>query len=168
MRRIPAVAAGLLILVGGAAKADLITYTDVFDQEPDKFLSAGQNFSYTHDLTKYDSQPIGAELRISFIDDKNLLGREDVQPEYVLFSVDALPEIREVNTGDSLFLVGPLRLLDGKVDVSLTVVSGDVYFAKSSLTVVACTPSAVPEVGTLLFGGMAFFGGAFGLRRKRA
>lgn len=158
-----------------AVHATPVTFTDVVNPNNIYLSNSGYDlYTYTHDILDNGFTPgmdhiTAADLFISLADDG------DISSENVRIKLDNIvaDQSMEVDYGTYHFNVNSTYLqADGKLQVTLDVLSGDFYFLDSKLQVSAdrSAPSAqaVPEPGSLALLGAGLFGMAFIVRRKRA
>src|SRR5215831_13317659 len=123
-----------------------VVFTDVYDPSPDVYLDKHTHtvYSFTHDITDDGFQPsaytvTSADIYLTFHDDKDtrhgISDLFDLIQEKVRFTFDGVNQgQQEIDTGTVHFLVDTQLLQnDGKVQVTLKDIKGDVYFDKSTL-----------------------------------
>ena len=176
-----ALVAMMLTCVG---TGNAVVFTDVYDPYPGVYLDKHHDtvYSFTHDITDSGFQPsaytvTSADIYLTFHDDKdNILGIPDIFDlihEKVSFTFDSVyQDQKEIDTDMVHFLVDTQLLQsDGKVQVTLKAIEGDVYFDKSTLKAQATlnaheTPTPTPEPASLLLLGSGLVGLAFKGRKK--
>ena len=160
------------MLLTFAGTGNATTFTDTYTPPGGYYFlnNYGETFTFYHDITDNGFLPASytitsADIDLKFYDDNSFDSAENVS-----FTFDGSGYgTQEIDTGTIHFLINPQLLQnDGKVEVKLTSISGDVYFEKSTLTAQA-TPTATPEPGSLLLLGSGLSGlGFIGRRRFRA
>lgn len=166
----------LALLLFGAPCANATPYTWVDSVTIHKFLSAGDSYSYTHDLT--DNTPpfvVGQDLITSYSltlglrDDGGFLDGPEI---YTFDQPGALGDSFRWDLSDPTFgwsLEGLVELnMEGTLDIKITSVVGDFWLENSTLTATGCENTPVPEPSALLLLGAGFAGLATLRTRRRA
>jgi len=165
----------MLLTVGGGGKAWGVPFTDVVNPAPNVFLtSSNATYTFLHDISDTGFTAAAytiteASIALLFADDDSD-GFLNLQEEHVSFRFDGTTaSVQEIDTGTAHFSIAThLLQSDGKVEVHLTRIDGDVYFDKSTLTAQATpTPTPTPEPGTWVLMGSGLVGlVGYGWRRK--
>jgi hypothetical protein len=158
----------------GVASAGPMIWTDYYNFQPDRLITAGNGVKFTHDITDGVNGFNDATDDVSFYglvfdlyDDAD--GYRETNLELAVASGGAASAyfwLGGVEIGLPT-LSGFYQLNDtGLLTVTITSLLGDFYLGASTLTAVGTRSAAVPEPGTLALFGTALLG--FGLlRRKR-
>lgn len=159
--------AGLAILaISSLANATLVTWTETLDFTPDIYLSAGDSYSYTHDITTDGFNPgtdyatvWGNSLTLGLYDDK-----DKFKKEWAHIDLPGIDSIIEVDYSDEVLGLGfkawASLNADGLLDLTVNAIKGDFYLGHSILSVTgkAGKYASVPEPGTLGLLGLTLIG----------
>lgn len=152
-----------------AVHATPVSFTDILNPSDVYLSNSGKSvYTFTHDILDngFNSSTdliSSADIYIGWSDDF------DTQSENVRISLDNLVVAHslDVDYGTYHFNVNSASLqADGKLQVSLEVLSGDFYFQNSRLDVTANRTEAVPEPTSMAMMLAGLVGMVFVVRRK--
>ena len=184
MKKIMSLVVVLLFCWLGTANAapyTWTTWTDYIDFDKDIYMTGGDEFTYTHDLTDDGFDTIwGGELVLDYTltlemyddDDRRLDGLEFAWVDQPGFFGDGLYNFSLSSTSFGPSLVGWLSVnILGTLDVTVQAYdtqfgAGDFYIASSTLEASGYGHEPVPEPGTMLLMGLGL-AGIVGARRRR-
>ena len=170
----------LLGIVGatlcGVASAGPMTWTDYYNFQPDRLVTAGNGVKFTHDITDgvngfnaATDDVTAYGLVFDLYDDVD--GRRETNLELAVASGGALGayfSLGGVELGLPT-LSGFYQLNNsGLLTVTITSLLGDFYLGASTLTAKGTRNAAVPEPGTLALFGAALLGFGLVLRKRAA
>ena len=166
----------------GIAAADLYTWTDTIDWDPDRYIGSRESFSYTHDITDgqdgYSGYFVGGDdviwdysITVALYDDNNKRDFLEIasidQPG---FFGDGFYDFRYENQEFGWSLMGLLSLnLTGELDVSVNSWVGDFFFDQSVFVAHGDNgmgSAPVPEPATIILFGSGLLGVATVGRKK--
>jgi hypothetical protein len=174
----------LFFMVGsaGIATADLYTWTDTIDLDPDVYIGSREYFSYTHDITDgqdgFTSYHMGGDdvvwdysITVSLYDDNNKRDFIEIatidQPGFI---GDGFYDFKYENQEFGWSLMGLLSLnLTGELDVNINSWVGDFFFDRSLFVAHGDNgmgTAPVPEPATIILFGSGLLGVATIGRRK--
>ncbi len=181
-RLLSAITISLSMLLLSVSQGMAATWVDVYNPSDILMNDHNKHISYVHDLTNDPYNPFnpgkdiiyGAEIKISLYDDMydGIFKWESVYIDLpgILDDVwTSSTNIDDISLGLSLYCVWQLNAL-GKLTVDIWQVSGDFFFADSTLTAYGFDKTPVPEPCTmaLLGAGMGMVGLARYRKRRSA